>query len=894
MMQQLKPSAGLSFKKLDLHIHTPKSRACFSGECSPNDLVEMAISKGLAGIAITDHNTAEWVDEVIDAAKGKPLVVFPGVEITCTAGKKGIHVVALFDVTKRAADVIAVLNKLDIDPGDYGKKTTLTDKTPQEVIDVVHSREGIAVPAHVNSSNGVLHDMYGEQRTRVIQHPRLLAVEATDFRDEDKMQKHKRVVDLLDGTDPTYQRKLAVYQASDNLCTDGSGQHCLEGVGSRCAYFKLEKINLESLRQCFIDPDVRIRQDFELRSHTYPHIEKVSITSGFLDGQSFEFHPGLTSILGAKGAGKSLLIEFIRFALNQEPEHPSIADDHAAKLRERLEEYGTVEITFIDETGKKFTVSRTYRELDDSPYDETIPYDPAQVFPVLFLSQNEIIKIAEDEQSQLQFIDQFFDFRTRRSEIRSLERRLERLDKRMAEGLRAYSELDELNEKTGTLRVEIEKLDKALQHPIFEEFKQLELKEKALSKQISHLSSVIASIEEARQQIRDRLTPDIPEALARDPAVLRNKDLIVEAHEMLEDQFSRLISELRGQLAKAEREYAQWGSTYAAGKKRYDDYVQAMGSDHRGLAVNRERAVRQMGELERLQAVARKKKDRLPDINKEREGLLDSLESEYEEYTSERQDKCVKFQADSHGRLELRILGASNVEEFRSKLLALKTGSYLREDEIDEICLNIRPRDFVLSLLRYHATKRTSHLEERAEEAGISLDRMRTLADFLLNAIPYEELLALQYKVHPQDRPEILYDIGGGDYQPLSKVSVGQKCTAMLIIALSDGIMPIVIDQPEDSLDIRSIWNDMCQKLRTGKEKRQFIFTTHNSSLAVASDSDCYLILEGSALQGEVAHRGSMDIQPVGGEVLKYLEGGPTTYDLKFAKYGREQDVSSN
>ena len=58
-------------------------------------------------------------------------------------------------------------------------------------------------------------------------------------------------------------------------------------------------------------------------------------------------------------------------------------------------------------------LTRTYRELDDSPYDKSVPYDPAQVFPVLFLSQNEIIKIAEGEQAQLEFIrSKFFDFRT--------------------------------------------------------------------------------------------------------------------------------------------------------------------------------------------------------------------------------------------------------------------------------------------------------------------------------------------------------------------------------------------------------------------------------------------------------------------------------------------------
>jgi len=464
----------------------------------------------------------------------------------------------------------------------------------------------------------------------------------------------------------------------------------------------------------------------------------------------------------------------------------------------------------------------------------------------------------------------------------------------MAEGLRAYSEFDELSGKIGTLEVEIRRLDEALKHPVFEEYKQLELKEKTLSSQVSHFSLVINSIEEAQSQIREKLTPGIPEPLSRDPVLLRNRDLIVQAHEMLEEQFSRLIGELRGRLAKAEQEYVHWRPSYAAGKKKYDDYIQAMGSDYRGLALSREQAVRQMGELQRLQGIARKKKEQVPDISKERESLLDSLQKEYEEYTSERQKKCAKFQADSRGRLKLRILGYSNVDEFRSRLLALKRGSYLREDEIEAICSHIRPRDFVISLLRYHALGKTSWLEERAKDAGIDLHRMKTLADFLSDAIPYEESLALQYKAHPQDRPEILYNIGDGDYQPLAKVSVGQKCTAMLIIALSDGIMPIVIDQPEDSLDIRSIWDDMCLKLRAGKEKRQFIFTTHNSSLAVASDTDCYLILEGSASHGEVVHIGAMDHQPISEEVLKYLEGGLRTYDQKYSKYGRKQNLLEN
>ena len=192
-----------------------------------------------------------------------------------------------------------------------------------------------------------------------------------------------------------------------------------------------------------------------------------------------------------------------------------------------------------------------------------------------------------------------------------------------------------------------------------------------------------------------------------------------------------------------------------------------------------------------------------------------------------------------------------------------------------------------MSLFRYEATKESKRLKGISDKSGIEIMRMKILADFLLSAIPYEDLLSLQYKAQPQDRSEILYDIGNGNYQPLSDISVGQKCTAMLMMALSDGAMPIVIDQPEDSLDIRSIWDDMCTKLRVGKENRQFIFTTHNSSLAVASDTDCYLIFEGDASHGKLVQLGSMDHDPLNEEVMRYLEGGKETYVLKFDKYGR-------
>ena len=224
-------------------------------------------------------------------------------------------------------------------------------------------------------------------------------------------------------------------------------------------------------------------------------------------------------------------------------------------------------------------------------------------------------------------------------------------------------------------------------------------------------------------------------------------------------------------------------------------------------------------------------------------------------------------------------------------MLELKQGSYLKEHEIEAICTKLKPREFILSLIRYNTAVSSklanadTKLEDVTKLANIPMARMKALAEFLTNAIKPEQLLELQYKAYPQDIPEILFNIGEEKYEPLMSVSIGQKSTALLIMALSDGAMPIVIDQPEDSLDIRSIWEDICSKLRDGKEHRQFIFTTHNGSVAVASDSDYFIILEGNSTRGRVVHSGSMDHTPISDEVLMYLEGGIPTYRRKYMKY---------
>ena len=282
---------------------------------------------------------------------------------------------------------------------------------------------------------------------------------------------------------------------------------------------------------------------------------------------------------------------------------------------------------------------------------------------------------------------------------------------------------------------------------------------------------------------------------------------------------------------------------------------------------------------------------------------LDALTETYDAFREERKKRCDYFQTSSDGKLELIIERESDRNEYRSRLLNLKVHSRLREPDIDSIVDKCTPRYLVQQLLNYWIAQFSDSIEdgfafltELAQMAHLEIDKIQKLASVLIEEDKLEELLELQYRAYPQDRPEIRYCVGDDKYVELDELSVGQKCTALLIMALTDGDMPVVIDQPEDSLDIRSIWLDICSKVRPRKSQRQFIFTTHNSNIAVASDSDNYIILDADSEHGRVIHSGSMDHTPVDDHVLQYMEGGKDPYSKKYRKYrvDRRPDILSN
>ena len=126
----------------DMHIHTSLS-PCASSEMTPHAIALEAARRGLAMIAVCDHNTAGNVRAVAAAAamiSGGPVVI-AGMEITTV---EEAHVLGWF---RTPGDAIAAAGELKVDPAlaSAACQFSLT-----QTVDLIHRYGGLAVAAHVD------------------------------------------------------------------------------------------------------------------------------------------------------------------------------------------------------------------------------------------------------------------------------------------------------------------------------------------------------------------------------------------------------------------------------------------------------------------------------------------------------------------------------------------------------------------------------------------------------------------------------------------------------------------------------------------------------------------------------------------------------------------------
>jgi energy-coupling factor transporter ATP-binding protein EcfA2 len=120
----------------------------------------------------------------------------------------------------------------------------------------------------------------------------------------------------------------------------------------------------------------------------------------------------------------------------------------------------------------------------------------------------------------------------------------------------------------------------------------------------------------------------------------------------------------------------------------------------------------------------------------------------------------------------------------------------------------------------------------------------------------------------------------------IEQLSPGTRGIVLLLLYLAvdrDDDRPLIIDQPEENLDPKSIFDELVERFRRAKQRRQIIIVTHNANLVVNTDADQVIVATcGPHRLGQLpeitCQSGGLENPDIRRLVCEILEGGETAF----------------
>jgi len=229
----------LALRRVDLHIHTPKS-VCYSDiSATPEQITDAALAAGLEAIAITDHNSVEAVEDMRQVASGGGLSIFPGIELSTVGG----HILALFALDTPMEKLQSFLIYVGLDRPQWGDAIHVANGDTEEVLQKIDEWGGLAIAAHVERwPSGFL-------ETNQPRHVKA-AIHASDYLSALEITIPQNKAQWNAGAMRGYPKKRA--------CTQSSDAHSLDEIGRRPLCVWMESISLDALRRAIEDYETAI------------------------------------------------------------------------------------------------------------------------------------------------------------------------------------------------------------------------------------------------------------------------------------------------------------------------------------------------------------------------------------------------------------------------------------------------------------------------------------------------------------------------------------------------------------------------------------------------------------------------------------------------------------
>jgi energy-coupling factor transporter ATP-binding protein EcfA2/histidinol phosphatase-like PHP family hydrolase len=908
---------GSKWWKIDFHVHTPASGDYRRRDATEEDVLQAAMAAGLDCMVIADHNSGDWIDRLkeknneINVRNPKPdwyreLVIFPGVEITAANSANRVHLIAIFDPNCDTRKIISVLGACGITNGFGDAQNTVTKTSFIETIEAIENAGGIAIPAHIDGTNGLLHNATA---LNVELSNSLKKIHAAEFCDPHK----------FDNADIELQeaiKKIAKVGGSDG--------HCPEEIGRHHGWIKMGFPSLAGLRLALTDNEYCVKNQEEDPNYL-PDVwfDQLQIRNmkycGRIPDQplALPLNPGFNALIGGRGSGKSTLLESIRIAARRDRN----LNVEAPKIKEKLDKFlspkdgallpDTEIILDLWRNGKQFRL-RWHNSQEGNVLEEkdangdwqfTEQGNLQERFPVSIFSQKQIEELASNPRALLEFIDHSpsvnrseWDSRreNNKSQFLQLRERWRDLHRRLAEE-------PQIRVKLTDLENDLKQYEEKGHGNILKAYQRYSLQKNALPADGAFDDSV-AKIRELASAIG--LT-DFPDHLFDDrgEADIELKNIYEQTGDKLKTVAATLegaaqrIKQIKDELARSVAE-SKWNRSVIANGAAYqqltEEYAQKGSKLDLALYGEWTQQRHQCAEqLRNMDAI----KEEIVDVENQIDACLSrclSLRAELLEKRRNFLDHVIGSNA--FVRMEIVAFGDVNsLESYYRGLFNLEGDRFASSIldapgkqgllwELSAWQENNVPEDKLPDLVSAVKKNTFAVANGQTVNTGSPDNRLKTrLQGILENQPAVLDQLDIWF---PEDLLRVKYsrDTASGKFDDISNGSAGQKAAAILAFLLSYGDQPLLIDQPEDDLDNALIYDLIVSQIHANKSRRQLIIATHNPNIVVNGDAELVVSLKFVNGQVRIDTCGGLEGPDVRESVCTIMEGGREAFEKRYKR----------
>lgn len=866
-------------------------------------------------IGITDHNFSGQTDprdwflthlieqnKSVAAELGREMIhILPGFEVDI-----GYHVLCLFEPAKKSSELERV-NKVLIQLGlpesqrfERGLPTPLRrDDSPislAKLLKIVQDdNNGIVIAAHADQEDGLLQRPSNRPDYQL---PGLLAVEVTQY------PLGQKISDILTGRNRDWARpgkQPAYVQSSDakSLKVDEHDNPKPNSLGYRHTWVKCSRPSIAALKQAFLDSDSRISLEkmSPCERETFPRIVSITVKGlKYLEDQKVVFSPNLNTLIGARGTGKSTILELLRimFARDETGAYSEKAKVKAQRAKQTFTPDTEILVEWEGIPGQVDVLR--YSPSDELSLIEGTAHDLSAYLrhlPIQFYSQQQLSELtAPGGQYQLlELIDEICaaELEKLQGEERTVVADIKRL-------FAAQDQMCAIEDEINGLKQELVEIDRQWQAR-----KDVQ-GEAAAYQRATHAKRYFQSLSDgfekdvsAVDKALESLTPtaDAPvtvtDSWPHSGWFTEQTAKVTTRRAIYQQRLSALLAEMRNDFANLFSENQQWQAISADLDAAHSNFISACTA--KGIQPS---DVSRLQDLDRVrQTKQRSLEDKelqwkaLEKTPQELEQSLSQLFGIWAEQCRLRQQAALEITEKTKKSIRVIITPMANRSAFMLLWEAIEPDRRSRlGKEWDRI-----GEELFSSFLAYPSPQPSpwEHIAWVMEDTS----RLPSiLQQFITELPPYLDSVQEKWRTLRVARIPDLIDIElyRQDHTLIGSIegnqlSEGQRNTAILNLLLVRGDGPIVIDQPEDEVDTSFIYKDLVPLLRQSKTQRQLILATHNANLPVNADSEFVYALMSAGGKGRVLAQGGTDLKQIADAILDIMEGSEEAFKRRSEKY---------